>query len=319
MRGRGTWVAGLAVLLVVASGVAGCSGNGSSASRSSVGGGGSSAVMEAPKALPTDSASGAALGTLGTGQASGGHSAATSPALRNTPFGPLIVKTGTLTLELGHDAFDGIVIEANKLATDNGGYVVSSEVQGDKRRSGRIVIRVPAGRFDSTLSDVAGLGNGKVTNRAVSGQDVTPEYIDLNARLTNLQAQEKVLLRLMSEAATVTDTIRVQSQLSDVQGQIEELEGRVRYLRDQASMSTITLTLAQAGAVPAPPSEPNPISQAFRDAGSSALDVVTTVIAGAGLVLPLAILAGIAFLVGRAVWRRVDQPAKPDQEAEASA
>ena len=92
----------------------------------------------------------------------------------------------------------------------------------------------------------------------------------------------------------------------------------MRYLRDQAAMSTITLTLAQTGAAPAAPSEPNAISQAFRDAGSYSLDVVTTVIAGAGLVLPLAILAGIAFLVGRAVWRRVE-PAKPEEKAEASA
>ena len=78
-------------------------------------------------------------------------------------------------------------------------------------------------------------------------------------------------------------------------------------------MSTITLTLTQTGAAPAAPSEPNAISQAFRDAGSYSLDVVTTVIAGAGLVLPLAILAGIAFLVGRAVWRRVE-PAEAGRE-----
>ena len=93
----------------------------------------------------------------------------------------------------------------------------------------------------------------------------------------------------------------------------------MRYLRDQASMSTITLTFEpRSAAAPAAPSEPNAISQAFRDAGSYSLDVVTTVIAGAGLVLPLAILAGIAFLVGRAVWRRVE-PAKPEEKAEASA
>ena len=130
------------------------------------------------------------------------------------------------------------------------------------------MLRVPVDRFDPALKAASGIGGGKVTSRAVNGQDVTPEYIDLNARLTNLRAQEKVLLRLMDEAATVTDTIRVQSQLSDVQGAIEQLEGRVRYLRDQASMSTITLSLTQAGAVPAAPSEPNAISQAFRDAGS---------------------------------------------------
>ncbi len=315
MRARGTWMAGMAAALVVACAVAGCSGE---ASSSSTGGGGGSVADSTAKVPAAAQPSGDGT-SLAFGAATGSQAVKTAehqPA--GNPFPTLIVKTGTLTLQISHDAFDGIVGEANTLAANAGGYVVSSEIAGDKHRTGHIVLRVPADRFAGVVDDVEHLGNGKVTSRSVNGQDVTPEYIDLNARLTNLQAQEKVLLRLMDQATTVTDTIRVEGQLSDVQGAIEQLEGRARYLRDQAAMSTITLTLAQTGAAPAAPSEPNAISQAFRDAGSYSLDVVTTVIAGAGLVLPLAILAGIAFLVGRAVWRRVE-PAKPEEKAEASA
>ncbi len=306
-------MAGMAAALVVACAVAGCAGG---ASSSSTGGGsvaGSKARVPAA-AQPSGDGSSLAFGTATDAQTV--KTAEHQPA--GNPFPTLIVKTGALTLQLSHDAFDGIVGEANTLAANAGGYVVSSEIAGDKHRTGHIVLRVPADRFAGVVDDVEHLGNGKVTSRSVNGQDVTPEYIDLNARLTNLQAQEKVLLRLMDQATTVTDTIRVEGQLSDVQGAIEQLEGRARYLRDQAAMSTVTLALTQTGAAPAAPSEPNAISQAFRDAGSYSLDVVTTVITGAGLVLPLAILAGIAFLVGRAVWRRVE-PAKPDEKAEASA
>ncbi len=316
MRVRGTWMSGMAAALVVACAVAGCSGNGSSGS--SAGGGGSSvAAKHAPGAVAAGDGSALGFGAAVPSE-SDTQAVKTNTSAGSEPFGPLIVKTGTLTLEIGHDAFDSIVTQANTIASEAGGYVVSSEVEGDRQRTGHIVIRVPSASFPAVMGNVQHLGDGKVTSRSVNGQDVTPEYIDLNARLTNLQAQEKVLLRLMNDAATVTDTIRVQSQLSGVQGAIEQLEGRVRYLRDQASMSTITLTFEQSGAAAATPSEPNAISQAFRDAGSYSLDVVTTVIAGAGLVLPLAILAGIAFLVGRAVWRRVE-PAKPDENAEASA
>jgi hypothetical protein len=326
MSSRTTWVVGIGAALLLACGVAGC-GAGSGAGATHAGSAGSAAES---RGAATGSGGGVAFGeapAMGAlvpaaqDQAGKGDSSSAGGggiAAENS-FGPLIVKTAALTVEIGHDAFDGIVGEATDLATKNGGYVVSSEISGDKRRSGHIVLRVPADRFDPALKGAAGLGGGKVTSRAVNGQDVTPEYIDLSARLTNQRAQEKVLLRLMDEAATVTDTIRVQSQLSAVQGQIEQLEGRVRYLRDQASMSTLTMTLTQAGAAPAAPSEPNAISQAFRDAGTYALDVVTTVIAGAGLVLPLAILAGIAFLVGRAVWRRVERPEQAEQEAQASA
>ena len=316
MRVRATWMSGMAAALVVACAVAGCSGNGSSAS--SAGGGGSSvAAKHAPGAVAAGDGSALGFGAAVPSE-SDTQAVKTNTSAGGEPFGPLIVKTGTLTLEIGHDAFDGIVTQANTIASEAGGYVVSSEVEGDRQRTGHIVIRVPSASFPAVMGNVQHLGDGKVTSRSVNGQDVTPEYIDLNARLTNLQAQEKVLLRLMNDAATVTDTIRVQSQLSGVQGAIEQLEGRVRYLRDQAAMSTITLTFEQSGAAAATPSQPNAISQAFRDAGSYSLDVVTTVIAGAGLVLPLAILAGIAFLVGRAVWRRVE-PAKPDEKAEASA
>jgi hypothetical protein len=316
MRVRGTWMSGMAAALVVACAVAGCSGNGSSGS--SAGGGGSSvAAKHAPGAVAAGDGSALGFGAAVPSE-SDTQAVKTNTSAGSEPFGPLIVKTGTLTLEIGHDAFDGIVTQANTIASEAGGYVVSSEVEGDRQRTGHIVIRVPSASFPAVMGNVQHLGDGKVTSRSVNGQDVTPEYIDLNARLTNLQAQEKVLLRLMNDAATVTDTIRVQSQLSGVQGAIEQLEGRVRYLRDQAAMSTITLTFEQSGAAAATPSQPNAISQAFRDAGSYSLDVVTTVIAGAGLVLPLAILAGIAFLVGRAVWRRVE-PAKPDEKAEASA
>jgi len=306
----------MAAALVVACAVAGCSGNASSGSSA---GGAASSVAAKHATAPVPAGDGTVLGYgAAVPSESDTQAVKTNTGAGGEPFGPLIVKTGTLTLEIGHDAFDGIVTQANAIASKAGGYVVSSEDEGDRQRTGHIVIRVPSASFPAVMGNVQHLGDGKVTSRSVNGQDVTPEYIDLNARLTNLQAQEKVLLRLMNDAATVTDTIRVQSQLSGVQGAIEQLEGRVRYLRDQAAMSTITLTFEQSGAAAATPSEPNAISQAFRDAGSYSLDVVTTVIAGAGLVLPLAVLAGIAFLVGRAVWRRVE-PAKPDEEAEASA
>lgn len=310
MSGRATWIVGIGAALLLASAVAGCGGAGSGSSTAA--GGGSAAPGAVLGEAPAFGAAGDRAIGDSSSKSGGGIAAETS-------FEPMIVKTASLSVQIGHDAFDGVVAEANDLATAQGGYVVSSEIAGDKRRSGHIVLRVPVDRFDPALKGAAGIGDGKVTSRAVNGQDVTPEYIDLSARLTNLRAQEKVLLRLMDEAATVTDTIRVQGQLSDVQGAIEQLEGRVRYLRDQASMSTITLSLAQAGAVPAAPSEPNAISQAFRDAGSYALGVVTTVIAGAGLVLPTAALAAIALLAGRAVWKRIDRPEQPEREAEASA
>ena len=99
-----------------------------------------------------------------------------------------------------------------------------------------------------------------------------------------------MLRRLMDRAVTVTDTIRVQNELSQVQGQIEQIQGRLRYLHDQADLSTITVSLREAGAHA--PGQPTAIGSAFRRGWDHAVSVVTAVIAGAGVVIPLALLAG---------------------------
>ena len=98
-------------------------------------------------------------------------------------------------------------------------------------------------------------------SESVSGQEVGQEFVDLAARERNLHAQERVLLRLMNHAISVTDTIRVENELSQVQGQIEQIAGRLRYLHDQADMSTITVSLKQAGAAATAPAKPGALSK----------------------------------------------------------
>src|SRR4029079_5475966 len=155
------------------------------------GGGGSVAAKHAPGAVAAGDGSALGFGAAVPSE-SDTQAVKTNTGAGGEPFGPLIVKTGTLTLEIGQHAFDGIVTQANAIASKAGGYVVSSEVEGDRQRTGHIVIRVPSANFGPVMGEVQHLGEGHAPSRSVNGQDVTPEYIDLNARLTNLQAQEKV-------------------------------------------------------------------------------------------------------------------------------
>jgi hypothetical protein len=115
----------------------------------------------------------------------------------------------------------------------------------------------------------------------------------------NLQAQEKVLLRLMDQAQTIADSIRVENYLQNVEFQIEDVQGRILYLQNRTSMSTITVALHEAGKKPAPPQHASAIWKAGERSLGAALAVVTSVIVGAGLVVPIAILALLALLVGR--------------------
>ena len=214
--------------------------------------------------------------------------------------GPRVIKTAELRVEVAHDRVDQAVQKATAAAELAGGYVVSTGVSGKDLTSGMVVVRVPAARFSQVVERMAQLG--EVQSRQISGQDVTAEFVDLGARKRNLVAQEQVLLELMGDARTVQDTIRVQHELSGVQGEIEQIEGRLRYLDDQTTMSTISLELREKEAEK--PDQPTAIGQSLRDAWGNTLGVVTGVIAAAGLLLPLLLLGALAFLALRPLTGR---------------
>jgi hypothetical protein len=213
------------------------------------------------------------------------------------PIGPNVIKTADLRVEVRRDTLRDAVGEVTAIAGRHGGFVLSTEVAGAEARSGSMVIRVPAERFEVALGDIRGLGS-RVLGETVSGQDVSQEFIDLEARLRNWRAQEAVLLRLMDRARTVTDTIRVQRELQQVQLEIETIRGRLRYLEDQTTMSTISVGLREAG--PAPGRQ-GTLGRAWERAAQTFLAIVSAAIIAAGALLPFAIL----LLAGLVVFRLV--------------
>jgi hypothetical protein len=303
MRAR-TMVA-ITVALLAASAVAGCA---SSSGSGSAGGGGEQnnglthAAGAAGKTLgPVPDAFGAS-GAVGSRRAVQDANVTISnqplPQTRST-----IIKTGRLSIRVDVKAFTDLVPKASTIAGDHGGYVVSSGTAGTKHHSATVVIRVPAAQFDKTMNALRGLGGGKVLSDQRTGEDVGQQFVDLGARARNLKSQARALIRLMNRAVSVSDTIRVQNELFQVQGQIDELEGRLRYLHDQAEMSTITLDFSQSGAgTQHHHSHPSAIGGAFRRGWDHAVSVVTAVIVGAGLVIPVALLVALALLAG--YWLR---------------
>lgn len=304
MRARA--MVAITAALLAASAVAGCASSSSSAG--SAGGGGerangivAHAAGASGKAPQADafSASGGAVGSNGAVQdANLTISKQPLPNGRST-----IIKTGRLSIRVDAKAFGNLVSQADVIAGDHGGYVVSSGTAGTKHHSATVVIRVPAAQFRKTMDALRLLGSGKVLSDQRTGEDVGQQFVDLGARARNLKAQSRALIRLMNRAVSVSDTIRVQNELFQVQGQIEELEGRLRYLHDQADMSTITLDFSQSGAsTQHHHSHPSAIGGAFRRGWHHAVSVVTAVIVGAGIVIPVALLAALALLAG--YWLR---------------
>lgn len=217
------------------------------------------------------------------------------------PIGPNVIKTADLRVEVRRNTLRDAVGEVTAVAGRHGGFVLSTQVSGARARSGILVIRVPAERFELALAEIRGLGT-KVLGETVAGQDVGQEFIDLEARLRNWRAQEVVLLRLMDRAQSVTDTIRVQRELQQVQLEIETIRGRLRYLQDQTTMSTISVGLREAGAVP---TRPGTLAKAWERAVQTFLAIVSGAIVAAGALLPFALLLLVGLIVFRLVRPRM--------------
>lgn len=223
------------------------------------------------------------------GRGLGTVSEATGLLLEVPEVGPRIVKTAAISVEVEAGAFTRRFQEATLVAARHGGFVASSQLEQGRRRSGVIVIRVPADQYEAALGDLRELG--RVRSESLRGEDVTARFVDLQARLRNWEAQERVLLRLMARAQTIEDSIRVQRVLQDVQLAIEEIRGQLRVLEDQTSFATITLQLTEVGFVPPKPREEPPLVRAWRAALRGFLAVVSAVVVGLGYLLPIGLFA----------------------------
>jgi Domain of unknown function (DUF4349) len=218
--------------------------------------------------------------------------------------GPQIVKTASLSLGIAHGTFENKVGDAHAVADSYAGFVVesfASQGSGKRIAEGSLVLRIPADSYDEALSRLRGLG--KVEHIEESGQDVSREFVDLNARIRQLRAVEAQLLELLQRANDVPAALAVQNQLSQVQLDLEQARGRLQYLNNRVAFATISVSMHELGAV-APKGGGFSIVDAWATAGSAFLTVVGWILIGIAVVAPVLVLLGLGFLAGRALRKR---------------
>ena len=133
------------------------------------------------------------------------------------------------------------------LAAKYDGFVAESSLQrGDTQVTAAAVLRVPAAKVSLLMDDLAGLGT--VTVRSSGSEDITSTYIDVEARLKVLRAEEEQLVTFLKKATTIKDMLAVQEQLRTVRTDIEQYEGQQRYMDNATSLATVNVELVQTTA-----------------------------------------------------------------------
>ncbi len=220
---------------------------------------------------------------------------------------PRVIKNGLVKMRTGKGGYAGIREDAVALASSAGGYIQEESSNLDDRGlvHATLVLRVPAGSFDRAMAEVSALG--EVVSSQVNTTDVSAEFVDLEARLRHLQAEESFYLSLIGNAKTVQEMIAIREHLSSVQLEKEQVQGRMNYLSRQVEYSTLTLSVDETG-----PGEEggfwNSVGRAFRAfaRGMRALALALFYI------LPWLALAGVVLLAVLTVLRRWrKRPAEP--------
>jgi len=258
-----------------------------------------------PSPAPALGAFGPAHTAAGAGQVAAptnSHGRITVPAAVPA-FGPKIVKTARMDLQVPRGAFERAFGDAGQVAAENGGFVVSSSSGGTDARSGTLVLRVPSGRFEDALQSLRSIGTVKW--QTVNGQDVTAAYIDLAARIRTWRSQEAVLFRLMGRATTIGQTLQIQSHLQRVQLTIEQLQGRLRLLLNQSAFGTISVAIREAGVRPAATNNAAAATptmlRAWRNAVGGFLAVAAAIVIGLGYLIPIGLVCLVGWLLTRQV------------------
>lgn len=212
-----------------------------------------SAQAFAPAATPppaavvsADAYDGRSMGMMGETTAAAAAREEAPPPAAAEPAGVSRKVIYNATLDLAVEGLDAAAARVGELVASSGGYIAEETMSGSpgSTRSQFWKLRIPVDRFDGFVKSVMALGELVQFNR--TSQDVTAEFYDVEARIKNKQVQEQTLQKILEErSGQLEEVLKVEVELSRVRGEIEQMQGRIRVLRNLSSLATLTLTLRE--------------------------------------------------------------------------
>ena len=152
--------------------------------------------------------------------------------------GRMVVYTAQIGLKV--EEVDITLDEIKLISIIHGGYISGVNTRDER---GSVTLRIPQSRFHDAITDLEELG--EVTTRDLMGEDVTEEYVDLEAQLVSLEHQEARLFEIMEMGTTVDSVLKVERELERVRSRIESIKGRIKFLDNRVELSTITISLRE--------------------------------------------------------------------------
>lgn len=200
--------------------------------------------------------------------------------------------------------------QINKMVVEMGGYTIQQNMNqnSEERQESSLTVRIPQDHFQAFLDKVKKLGV-RTENQHISGQDVTEEYVDLKARLKSKQVAEKRLIHFMNEAKDTKTLLEISNELAKVQEEIESIQGQMKYLENQTSLSTVTITLFENKVV-VPGLEKDQLNtwEKTKKQFMNSINFIVSFISGLFVFivgyLPVIVILGLIGVVITLIWRK---------------
>ncbi len=222
-----------------------------------------------------------------------------------------VIATAEMTLR-SQDV--GATVDAIELiATSAGGFVsgrdVNSNPDDPKGTRAVIVVRVPTTKLDSVISRAQ--DEGDVVRITADEQDVTQTVVDVDSRVASARASVERIRSLLSEATTIGEVVRIESELSRREADLESLLAQQRSLADQTSLATLSVTVLAPNAVEPPPEETTGFLPGLQRGWDALVGVVVVALTTIGVLLPFLVVLALILGPIAAAWRRRQQRTHP--------